>query len=309
MTSLKFPMSRERPGIYWLRLFREDGGYIAIVTEVPGNPSCSVTNGIEDIAHHVTEEFQIPLAGFSLYQIHPKRYAYSDANIRRVTIDYTKDYTTQRWWPSWDEVTRAEIESHIGCPLPELPVHGDLYPRVLDRGGGLYKNIYRDIFEAMDAKDLPSFHNAFSCTHSRRFKRMIEDAKGLDNQPLTFEGWLRVGREFTESLTKEDMDSCYYHQADWKAIADESVRIITESGQQDASVYKRAARQSQLQGRDRRWLESLFDDPIKVYERAYHDGQHRGCALRFSGADRAAVVVGSEQVDRRCVDWHYWGDG
>ena len=65
---IEVPYVARKTGIYWLRLFREDGGYIAIVTEVPGNPGCSVTNGIEDIAHHVTEEFQIPLAGFSLYQ-------------------------------------------------------------------------------------------------------------------------------------------------------------------------------------------------------------------------------------------------
>jgi hypothetical protein len=43
--------------------------------------------------------------------------------------------------------------------------------------------------------------------------------------------WGRIGRAFTDTITADDTGSCYYHNADWKAIADESVRIITELGQ------------------------------------------------------------------------------
>jgi hypothetical protein len=301
---IQVPYGWRNTGIYWLRLFHGESRYIAVVTEVPGNPSFSVTNGIEDIARHVIEEFQVPRSEFSLYQIHPRASTFNPTNIRRVTIDYSKDYPANRWDPSWDEVTRLEIERDIGAPLPELPVHEDLYPRVLDRGGGVFQNIYRDIFQATDVRDLPPFHNTSRCSHSGRFQRMMEEAG-----TFTFQDQLSVGRKFIESLTEEDRGSCYYHQADWKAIADESVRIIAGPGREDVSAYKRAAFQSQLQDRDRGWLVSLFDDPVKVYGGRYHNGQHRGCALRFSGAAQASVVVASELVERRCVDWHYRGGG
>jgi hypothetical protein len=303
------PHGVRKTGIYWLRLFREGSAYIAIVTEVPGNPSFSVTNGIEVIGYHIAEEFQIDPPGLSLYQIHPSTNTYSEANVRRVTMDYSRGNPPHGWSPGWYGASRAEIEGHIGAPLPELPTHEDLYERVLGRGGGVYNNIYREIFEAVNARGLPPFRGPFRCAHSARFKRMEEEAEGPHKTRLTFRDEQRLGREFTDALTEDDRGSCHYHQADWKEIADESVRIITEFGQQDVSTYERAAGESRLRGRDLEWLKSLFYDPIKVYDGEYGNGQHRGCALRFSGADRAAVVVGSELVDRRCVDWHYQGGG
>ena len=103
--------------------------------------------------------------------------------------------------------------------------------------------------------------------------------------------------------------ACRFHNANWKAIADESVQVINRFGQQDASVYQRAGEQSRFAGEDRRWLISLFNAPIKIEGGSYNDGQHRGCALRFSGAAQAAVVVRTNLVEQRCADWHYQGDG
>jgi hypothetical protein len=60
---------------------------------------------------------------------------------------------------------------------------------------------------------------------------------------------------------------------------------------------------------DLRWLLSLFDNPINIEGGSYANGQHRGCALRFSGAERAAVVTGSEVLGHVCTDWTYLGDG
>ena len=97
---------------------------------------------------------------------------------------------------------------------------------------------------------------------------------------------LKIGRQFMLTLTSEKVAACRFHNANWKAIADESVQIINRFGQQDASVYQRAAEQSRLAGEDRRWLISLFNAPIKIEGGSYNDGQHRGCVLRFSGAAR-----------------------
>jgi hypothetical protein len=48
-----------------------------------------------------------------------------------------------------------------------------------------------------------------------------------------------------------------------------------------------------MPAKDRWWLVSLFADPIVLSEKRDHNvnRQHRGCGLRFSGAERAAVVV------------------
>jgi hypothetical protein len=56
------------------------------------------------------------------------------------------------------------------------------------------------------------------------------------------------------------------------------------------------------------WLESLFRDPVFIGGGSYTNGQHRGCALRFSGAERAAVVVGYEFLDEFSTDWQYEGE-
>lgn len=302
------PYDPRRTGIYWLRLFCEDDKYLAVVTEVPGNPGSSVTNVISHIAAHILGNFRIHPSRFRLYQIHPRQDDYGEARIKRVTIEYSEYPSEYPGQPSWDEASRRSIENRIGGPLPELPIHEDLYRRVVEKGGGNYQTIYREIFEAVDVKDLPSFINPFRCRHSDRYERMA-DAVRRPYGSLSFHEELRIGREFTAALTAEDAAACHFHQANWRAIADESVRIITELGPQGAKTYERAANQSHLRGPDRRWLESLFYDPININQECYTNGQHRGCALRFSGAARGAVVVGSESLGQRCTDWHYFGDG
>ena len=39
------------------------------------------------------------------------------------------------------------------------------------------------------------------------------------------------------------------------------------------------------------------------------NGQHRGCALRFSGVERAVIHVSDELLGKECIDWTYEGDG
>ena len=68
---------RWRAGLYWLRLFHGDSGYVAVITDVPGNPSCSATNRIEYIADYVIERFGINRNELTLYQIYPKTYQWA----------------------------------------------------------------------------------------------------------------------------------------------------------------------------------------------------------------------------------------
>ena len=60
---------------------------------------------------------------------------------------------------------------------------------------------------------------------------------------------------------------------------------------------------------ERGWLCSLFDDPVFIGGGSYTNGQHRGCALRFSGAERAAINTRDESLGMVCDDWVYGGDG
>ena len=132
---------RWRSGLYWLRLFHGDSGYVAVITDVPGNPSCSATNRIEYITDHIIERFGISRDELTLYQIYPKTYQWGTTEFLRVTVKYSK--TSPQWqMPEWRTVTREDIEGHVGCALPDLPAHEELYQRVLERGGGTIQNIY-----------------------------------------------------------------------------------------------------------------------------------------------------------------------
>jgi len=87
------------------------------------------------------------------------------------------------------------------------------------------------------------------------------------------------------------------------------VRIVEVLGVCEHDEYLEAATQSRLGENDRSWLESLFFDPVDIEGGSYTNGQHRGCALRFSGAARAAVVTGDEFVETVDDAWTYEGGG
>lgn len=65
-------------------------------------------------------------------------------------------------------------------------------------------------------------------------------------------------------------------------------------GKADREKYLQEVERSGLRKRDRRWLDSLFRDPVSIGDGSFTNGQHRGCALRFSGARKAAVVTDHE---------------
>ena len=195
----------------------------------------------------------------------------------------------------------------FGCPTS----CGGLDPaQPLDDGQAdlVIITIRQEVFEANEVGSLPPPHNSYQCAHEYRFEELRE-AGGQDRVRSAVD-LLDLGRTFMNGLSEADRQSCPYHEANWRAIADESVRIIKELGQTTRRRYARSAKESALSTGDRSWLISLFEDPVDISGReSYTNGQHRGFALRFSGAERAAVVVGEIELGTYPDVWEYQGDG
>jgi hypothetical protein len=316
---IEVPLPGRPPGIYWLRFYRGVPRCVAVLTEVPGNPSASLTNAISRISGFVAGHFSVHLSELTVFQVWPKG-AVTHPGVQRVTFTddgeekmpghrdgrdpdrVELDAFTGR--PQWWSSKRRAVEQVVGSRLPELPPHEELYAAVKAMGGGTTQHVWRRVFGIVDVADLPPPHNPSSCEHSERFEDIEERvrAEGVNDE-------LAAGRLFLATITPEDCARCRYHDADWAAIADESVRIVEELGERDQDEYLEAAARSRLEVDDRSWLRSLFFDPVDIAGGSYTSGQHRGCALRFSGAARAAVVTGDEFVETVEDDWIYEGGG
>lgn len=283
--------------IYWLRLYEIGGGFVSIITEVPGNPGPNTMNGLEGILYVLQNEFQVALPALTCFEIWPAGYSESRTIIRKVDVT-----GSPRWYPT----SRDVIERLVG-KLPPLPDHEELLRLVGAGGGTICEPIYRRVFKPILVTSLPAPHNPSNCAHAERFNQIANALPAKRRDSMSQQ--LKAGRAFLDSLTADNLASCRYHRANWKAIADESVKIITTLGVQDTAGPYEGEANKRLSGRDRIWLASLFYDPIVVSDGSYTNGQHRGCALRFSGADRAAVVVGDEPTGKFEYPWTYMGDG
>ncbi len=293
------PFGGRASGIYWLRLYAGQVAHVAVLTEVPGNPSFSVTNGISQIASYLHERFGTLPSQLVIFVIWPR-----GANGLDPSVVHRVRFGQSAPWP---ESSRGEIEALVGAPLPELPEHGELYGRVLDLGGGTTQGRRRPIFEALAVSDLPPPHRLFRCLHAARFDSLAARTSAASVSGIT--PGVDIGQLFLDSLTPADIKACPRHAGGWKSIADESVRIIETNAGGDSADYVAEARRGHLPHDDLAWLVSLFRDPVDISGRAYIDGQHRACALRFSGAERAAVVRSYEELGDVSDDWIYEGDG
>lgn len=269
----------DRAGIYWLRLYRlAKNRSVAVLTEVPGNPGTSVTNAASLLRLEVAEAFTINELELDVFIIWPRRQDLG-APIESATYSQAPGPST----PHWRTTSRKRIEALVG-PLAPLPKHSVLFREVLARGGRKHQ-WGREIWEAVPVGYLPPFHAPYQCEHGARFKTILRDA-----EHHTREEELEAGRTFMESFTVAERAKCRYHQGDWRAIADASVKILAAVDASDPDAYVRAADATKLRVRDKRWLHSMFSNRIDLgaIRKAYVNGQHRGCALRFSGAEKAA---------------------
>lgn len=156
----------------------------------------------------------------------------------------------------------------------------------------------------IDVHSLPPPHLPFKCRHKDRFQTIVGSEK-------TIEAHLVAGRRFLESLTDADRQLCPYHRADWAAVADASAQIVASAPNGDAADFIARAKRQRLRAGDRRRLVDLFDEPIALSEDRirYLNGQHRGCALRFSAAARVAVLIEGAVSHELRADWTYVGNG
>jgi hypothetical protein len=290
---------RVQNAVYWLRLYaRPEGGEVAVVTEVPGNPGRNTMNGLDSIVSYLHDAFQADTTTLLLFQIWPGGYVENTTEISRVSLGRR---------PHWSRVKLAEIEGLVGV-LPALPDHEQLLERVAALGGWTNDPIRRAVFRALPVNELPPPHAPFNCAHASRHEEILATLEAQDHDEEAANE-RRAGTIFLASLTPSDLELCSYHQANWRSIADQSVAILEALGtRDDRGDYQREARR-RLRGKERGLLESLFRDPIVVGDGGYTNGQHRGCALRFSGAQRAAVVVDTEETGEFEYPWTYQGDG
>jgi hypothetical protein len=289
-----------KPLICWLRLFsgeEGEGKWVAVLTEVPGNPGFSISNGHKHVVSALTEKFGTGLISGYWFHVWPQGLFSTGPSWSEV------DATGREIGPS----CRAAVERLVGMPLLDLPQYDKLYRRVIELGGGCYQEQFRQVFEAIPVAELPPPHNPASCCHYERFLEILKntpDVKGA------LERELEAGKRFLCSLTVEDVRRCPYHEADWRAVAEESVCVLEECGEEaDVNSLLERAEKARLPEVEKEWLCSLFEDPIFIGGGGYTNGQHRGCALRFSGALRAAIHTRDESLGYISVDWTYEGDG
>lgn len=289
----------KEPGIYWLRLYAGNCGYVAVVTEVPGNPGLSVTQAREHLVRWVNAQHVKASDRLVLYEVWPKG-SQLTPSVCRVDVDDAR---------SSKESSRSAIEEEIGTSLRPLPEHTELYARVLGLGGGVIEECWRRVYKAIRVSELPPPHSMHKCFYEPLFKELLAAVSAEHPELHWNDQELEAGRRFIVRVRAEDLARCPYHNADWRRVADESVRVIESVGvADDNDEYVKAARGRKLRGKDALALMSLFKDPIIADSETFTGGQHRGCALRFSGAERAAVVVDHEMTGEECTDWVFEGE-
>ncbi|KJE76772.1 hypothetical protein FEAC_14180 [Ferrimicrobium acidiphilum DSM 19497] len=101
---IRVPFIGQQHGIYWLRLYAIDtSSFVVIVTEVPGNPGPSITNGISLIFKFICREYQLDPAHVIFFEVWPLGvFQNQKAQYRRVAF-----------FPSlaWEDVTLKQIEN------------------------------------------------------------------------------------------------------------------------------------------------------------------------------------------------------
>ena len=269
-----------------------------MITEVPGNPGGSIDNEFQSIREGLVEQFGVDLRSVAWFHVWPAGCLDDIGEWNQIDSDGFR---------VGKSCTRHTVEELVAEVLPDFPDHVALYGMVVKLGCGVQVELFNHVFEATRVSDLPFPHNPGACQHAARFHTAYAQ---LPESEDWMKRSLEAGRSFYSTLTREDRAACRYHQADWRPIAEESIRILNQCGKSaDIETYLAAISQSSLDERENRWLESLFCDPIFVSDGTYTNGQHRGCAVRFSGAELIAVHVRDESLGLVSGDWTYCGGG
>src|SRR6266699_126560 len=141
-------------------------------------------------------------------------------------------------------------------PLWLLPSHAEVLERKLAAGGELDEALSAECYVIAPVAEVPPLHHPLRCAHAESFERFVESEGGRDQHG-------RVARDVREKfygqLTEQDFAACPYHDGNWLAITQESVRIVRELGEiLDPVALDAALKTAHLSGRDRFCLWSMF---------------------------------------------------
>ena len=171
----------------------------------------------------VREESPCDISQLLLYRVWP-RGSPGEVGIMRVRTGPPQTTFHRATW--------AEVERRLAREIPNLPEHPDLYRRVIEFGGGRTREVFREVFEAVETNSLPSPHEPFQCVWYERFKSILASSDSTRE----------AGVRFLNSLTSDDVARCPYHLSNWKLVADESVRILRGVRSADTVDHLKMAR-------------------------------------------------------------------
>jgi hypothetical protein len=266
-----------RISLCWLRLLRTTSQtLVAIATDVPLNPGVSVVNDFESLTSHVVAAYP-DASDFTWFTAYLSELDSEEDNYRRAWVD--KDGTLAS-----EAVTRDRIETLVDKRIPALPLATELEARLLAAGGERDEPVATR-FVPRAIAELPYPHNPSRCSHHWRFEGMVKEVSASSQREL-----VKVGKRFIESLGPSEFETCPYHERNWKDIANASVRIVQELGDQPPEDdLRNAIMSSGLQNEDQLELLFLFAHPIVAHAEGFTNGQHRSCALRAAGASEVVV--------------------
>lgn len=278
-----FPFGRS--SLCHLRLFERADETVALAIEIDDNPGMSISNAAEALWEAVLVTFGI-----------------SDESLRLLLFFPAAELGSEETWTEYvgeaagfRRTTRHEAEALVDAAVtPRGPCSyraEALWPRhpvlqlIPEEGPELALG---ERLTLAAVTELPFAHLPARCAHRERFDRLLA---ALPADSAASEA---AGAQFYLTLTPGDLADCPYHRGDWRGIADASVEVLARlPAEGDIDDVLRLADALLDDDTSRRWLASLFTDPIifAAGAPAVTNGQHRACALRCSGAGRAAVEV------------------
>ncbi len=280
------PPERRGRGVYWLRIYRDENAAVVLVTEVPGNPGSSISNSASRIARWILDNVLDGVSDVRWFHCYPAGMYDIEPKVRYAELTFAEPDLAPIWRNH--RIPRKRIEELIGQPLTLLPDHDEVLMRVIAAGGSLTAQPNLPRYVVVDVADMPPPKNPFRCVHHKRFQAFVKAyPPRLDD---------RYGREardaFYATLTAGDYMKCKrYHSGDWRAVCSEAVRIVEALGDlPPMDALDAAIDSANLTKNDLRWLRSIFGDLMGWVDDDWSNGQHRGCAIRASGAEPNVVA-------------------
>lgn len=269
-------------GIYWVRSYESTTGSLIVVTEVPGNPGRSVVNTISRIATDLRQRSLVPTSGARWFACFPGGFG---GQSRAIYIEASVGESGEVDWPG-HEYSIEEMDELLGAPLARLPAHEEVLRRVLDIGGILppLPDVLR--WEIVPGESLPPPADPFRCDLHSEFLAFVAQHESAGR------GRAETSAMFFSALSADDYGRCRRHTGDWSKIAATAVSIVEKLGPfAEVGAIRAAADEYALDPTEQRWLHSIFADPMWWNEDGYGNGQHRGCALRASGAPQVILAA------------------